>query len=47
MADRPFVFGSAYQRGLTPARDDWDRDMANMRAAGFNTIRAMMVCGTL
>jgi beta-galactosidase GanA len=47
MTQRPFVFGSAYQRGLTPAREDWDRDMANMRAAGFNTIRAMMVWGTL
>ena len=47
MPHRPFAFGSAYQRGLTPARADWDRDMANMRAAGFNTIRAMLVWGTL
>lgn len=47
MADRPFVFGSQYLRGLTPARGDWDRDMANMRKAGFNTIRAWLVWGVL
>lgn len=42
-----FPFGSQYLRGLTPARDDWARDMANMRAAGFNTIRAWLVWGVV
>ncbi len=51
MTDRPaalvFPFGSQYLRGLTPARGDWASDMAAMRAAGFNTIRAWLVWGVL
>ncbi|MCE5240744.1 beta-galactosidase [bacterium] len=42
-----FPFGSQYLRGLTPPRADWARDLANMRAAGFNTIRAWLVWGVL
>ncbi|MHB8996584.1 MAG: beta-galactosidase [Armatimonadota bacterium] len=48
MSDAPFfTFGSQYLRGLTPPQSDWARDMANMRAAGFNTIRAWLVWGIL
>lgn len=38
-----FVFGSQYLRGTTPERDQWLRDMENMKNLGFNTIRAWMV----
>ena len=38
-----FVFGTQYLRGATPARDQWMRDMENMKALGFNTIRAWLV----
>ncbi len=41
-----FVFGTQYLRGASPERDQWDRDMANMRAMGFNTIRAWLVWNT-
>jgi len=42
-----FPFGSQYLRGMTPPRGDWAVDMRNMRAAGFNTIRAWLVWGVL
>lgn len=42
-----FPFGSQYLRGLTPPQSDWARDMKNMRAAGFNTIRGWLVWGIL
>ena len=38
-----FVFGTQYLRGATPERDQWEKDMHNMRKLGFNTIRAWLV----
>ncbi|MBO5275017.1 MAG: beta-galactosidase [Clostridia bacterium] len=38
-----FVFGTQYLRGFTPERDQWERDMENMKKIGFNTIRAWLV----
>ena len=38
-----FIFGTQYLRGSTPHRDQWERDMENMKKCGFNTIRAWMV----
>lgn len=38
-----FVFGTQYLRGSTPQRDQWERDMENMKKYGFNTIRAWLV----
>lgn len=38
-----FVFGTQYLRGSSPARDQWERDMENMKKYGFNTIRAWLV----
>ncbi|MBO9606179.1 MAG: beta-galactosidase [Paenibacillaceae bacterium] len=42
-----FVFGSQYLRSWTPRMRDWDRDLANMKAHGFNTIRAWLVWNVL
>jgi len=42
-----FIFGSQYLRGTTPERDQWLRDMENMKKLGFNTIRGWMVWNTL
>ena len=36
-------FGSQYYRFPTPLREDWDRDLANMKRAGFNTIKFMLL----
>jgi len=38
-----YIFGTQYLRGATPERDQWNRDMENMRKMGFNTIRAWLV----
>ena len=38
-----FVFGTQYLRGSTPERDQWKRDMENMKKLGFNTIRGWLV----
>lgn len=38
-----FVYGTQYLRGATPERDQWEKDMASMKACGFNTIRAWLV----
>lgn len=38
-----FVFGTQYLRGSTPHKDQWERDMENMKNCGFNTIRAWLV----
>ena len=38
-----FVFGTQYLRGASPERDQWERDLANIKAYGFNTIRAWLV----
>ena len=38
-----FVFGTQYLRGATPERDQWERDLANIKEYGFNTIRAWLV----
>lgn len=38
-----FVFGTQYLRGSTPHKDQWERDMENMKSCGFNTIRAWLV----
>ena len=35
-----YVFGSQYLRGYTPEKDQWEKDMENMKKLGFNTIRA-------
>jgi beta-galactosidase GanA len=32
-------FGSQYYRAPSPARSEWERDLANFSAAGFNTIK--------
>lgn len=37
-----FVFGTQYLRGETPERDQWMRDLENIRKNGFNTIRAWL-----
>ncbi|MBR3844012.1 MAG: beta-galactosidase [Clostridia bacterium] len=42
-----FVFGTQYLRGATPAEDQWDKDMAAMKAYGFNTIRVWLVWNAL
>ena len=42
-----FVFGTQYLRGATPDRDQWDKDMYNMKNYGFNTIRAWLVWNTI
>ena len=42
-----FVFGTQYFRGSTPSEDQWDRDMAQMKRYGFNTIRAWLVWNAL
>lgn len=42
-----FVYGTQYLRGATPSRDQWDRDMYNMKSLGFNTIRAWLVWNTI
>ena len=41
-----YIFGTQYLRGATPERDQWDRDMENMRKMGFNTIRAWLLWST-
>ena len=38
-----FVFGTQYLRGASPERDQWERDLYNIKESGFNTIRAWMV----
>ena len=38
-----FVFGTQYLRGFTPEKDQWEKDMENMKKMGFNTIRAWLV----
>ena len=38
-----FVYGTQYLRGFTPEKDQWERDMENMKKLGFNTIRAWLV----
>ncbi len=38
-----FVFGTQYLRGASPERDQWDRDLYNIRENGFNTVRAWLV----
>lgn len=42
-----FVLGTQYLRGASPERDQWRRDMENIRNMGFNTIRAWMVWNAL
>ena len=42
-----FVFGTQYLRGATPAEDQWEKDMAQMKAYGFNTIRVWLVWNAL
>ena len=38
-----FVFGTQYLRGASPERDQWERDLYNIKESGFNTIRAWLV----
>ncbi len=42
-----FVFGTQYLRGATPARDQWEKDLYNIRSYGFNTVRAWFLWNTL
>ena len=42
-----FVYGTQYLRGFTPEKDQWERDMENMKKIGFNTIRAWLVWNAL
>jgi len=42
-----FVFGTQYLRGATPERDQWEKDMHNMKELGFNTIRAWLLWNTI
>lgn len=37
------LFGSQYYRYPTPLKESWDQDLANMKAAGFNTIKFMLL----
>jgi beta-galactosidase len=34
-----FPFGVQYYRAPSPVREDWDRDLANIAALGFNTVK--------
>lgn len=43
----PFPFGSQYLRGLTPHPEDWELDLARMKALGFTHVRAWLVWGVL
>lgn len=36
-------FGSQYYRYPTPLKADWDQDLANMKKAGFDTIKFMLL----
>jgi len=36
-------FGSQYYRYPTPLQQDWDTDLANMKKAGFNTVKFMLL----
>lgn len=38
-----FVFGTQYLRGASPERDQWERDLYNIKKRGFNTVRAWLV----
>lgn len=38
-----FVFGTQYLRGASPERDQWERDLYNIKESGFNTVRAWLV----
>lgn len=38
-----FVFGIQYLRGATPERENWKRDLYNIKQLGFNTVRAWLV----
>lgn len=38
-----FVFGTQYLRGASPERDQWEKDLINIKKAGFNTVRAWFV----
>lgn len=39
MAELPFLYGAQYYRAPTPARENWDGDLANMRRKGFNAVK--------
>ncbi len=38
-----FVLGTQYLRGASPERDQWERDLENIKKMGFNTVRAWLV----
>ena len=38
-ADMPYIYGAQYYRAPTPARENWDGDLANIRRKGFNTVK--------
>jgi len=35
----PYIYGAQYYRAPTPARENWDGDLANIRQKGFNTVK--------
>lgn len=34
-----FIFGVQYYRAPTPSRENWERDLANIKAAGFDDVK--------
>lgn len=37
--EHPFLFGAQYYRAPTPARENWESDLKNMKALGFNAVK--------
>ena len=37
--DMPYIYGAQYYRAPTPARENWDGDLANIKRKGFNTVK--------
>jgi beta-galactosidase GanA len=42
-----FIFGTQYLRGASPRPEYWEKDLKQISAAGFNTIRVWLVWGVL
>jgi beta-galactosidase GanA len=43
--EQPLYFGTQYYRPPTPAREDWDRDLAAIRALGMNLVKVWAIWG--
>ncbi|MEW6653125.1 MAG: beta-galactosidase [Bacteroidota bacterium] len=39
LSDNYFPFGSQYYRAPSPHKDEWEKDLKNMAALGFNTVK--------